>query len=457
MKKLLVSGLAVFMMSWLSIPTAEAVPPFARKYKTSCQTCHVAYPKLNAFGEAFRRNGFYFPKGGDYEATQEEPVSLGAKANKRRFPNAVWPGSIPGTAPIGFAVAADFRSGEQDEIKGDIQVPKIVKIIMAGTMGEKISGWADLHLVEDGAAGSPGRIYIQFNDLLKPIVPEVEAHIRIGQFDPDLVLANSHRILSINPIATQAYNSATGLDAGHAHGGSVFSMDSLQRGLELRGTALGRVIFSGGIVNGNGSGVPGHTGSFDDNNSKDIYGRIAYKLGGLRADGSGQSSSKVTIFGASVDNTLQVGGFAYRGKALVEVEHEEEHGEEMEMGEEEEEEESSVVNGFRRTGVDILARYGRLEVRGAYMTAKDDDPHGEGEALNAESFSVQGQVLIFPWMVAMGRWERVLFEHELDDVTRFIPNITILLRANIKIALEGILTPDDVKNEVGLMRIGYAF
>lgn len=445
------------------VSPAEAVPPFARKYKTSCQTCHIAYPKLNAFGEAFRRNGFRFPKGGDYEATHEEPVSMGAESNKRRFPNAVWPGSIPGTAPIGFAVAAELRSGEQDKVKGDIQVPKIVKIIMAGNAGEKISGWADLHLVEDGAAGSPGRVFIQFNDLLNPIIPEVEVHLRVGQFDPDLVLANSHRILSINPIATQAYDSATGLQDGHAHGGSVFSMDSLQRGLELRGTALGRIIFSGGVVNGNGSGVPGDHGSFDDNTSKDIYGRIAYKLGGLRADGSGQSGNKITAFGGSVDNTLQVGGFSYRGKALVKVtreEHGDEHDEEMEMGDEMEmgeEEESSVVNGFRRTGIDVLARYGRLEFRGSYMTAKDDDPHGEGEALNAQAFYAQGQILVFPWLIGMGRWERVLFDHELDDVTRFIPNITILLRANVKVALEAIVTPDGVKNEIGVMRIGYAF
>ena len=37
---------------------AYSLPAFARKYKTSCATCHVGFPKLNAFGEAFRRNGY---------------------------------------------------------------------------------------------------------------------------------------------------------------------------------------------------------------------------------------------------------------------------------------------------------------------------------------------------------------------------------------------------------------
>jgi hypothetical protein len=41
---------------------AQAVPSFARKYQTSCLTCHTVYPVLNPFGEAFRRNGYRFPQ-----------------------------------------------------------------------------------------------------------------------------------------------------------------------------------------------------------------------------------------------------------------------------------------------------------------------------------------------------------------------------------------------------------
>src|SRR5207245_9732789 len=41
--------------------SAHAIPAFARKYGTSCQTCHPVYPKLTPFGEAFRRNGYRFP------------------------------------------------------------------------------------------------------------------------------------------------------------------------------------------------------------------------------------------------------------------------------------------------------------------------------------------------------------------------------------------------------------
>ena len=53
---MMVGGLVVVAAS-----AADAYPGFARKYHTSCQTCHVAYPRLNDFGQAFRRNGYQFP------------------------------------------------------------------------------------------------------------------------------------------------------------------------------------------------------------------------------------------------------------------------------------------------------------------------------------------------------------------------------------------------------------
>src|SRR5579859_7797695 len=72
---------------------AYAVPAFARKYQTSCQTCHIVFPKLNAFGEAFRLRGYRMP-GETEDMVKEKPVSMGAPAYKRLWPEAVWPGEI---------------------------------------------------------------------------------------------------------------------------------------------------------------------------------------------------------------------------------------------------------------------------------------------------------------------------------------------------------------------------
>lgn len=50
--------LAVIILPWKE---TGAIPAFARKYGKPCQTCHVSEPKLNAFGELFRANGFQMP------------------------------------------------------------------------------------------------------------------------------------------------------------------------------------------------------------------------------------------------------------------------------------------------------------------------------------------------------------------------------------------------------------
>ena len=70
-------GIAVIALMEMNLP-ASALPAFARKYKTSCTTCHIGFPKLNAFGESFRNNGYQFPGHMDLEYIKEDQVSLGS-------------------------------------------------------------------------------------------------------------------------------------------------------------------------------------------------------------------------------------------------------------------------------------------------------------------------------------------------------------------------------------------
>src|SRR6266852_1450417 len=70
--------LVAVLAAALSAP-AHAIPSFARKYGTSCTTCHTVYPRLTPFGEAFRRNSFRFP-GVDSDYTKQEKIPLVPKA-----------------------------------------------------------------------------------------------------------------------------------------------------------------------------------------------------------------------------------------------------------------------------------------------------------------------------------------------------------------------------------------
>jgi hypothetical protein len=94
----LVAGLILFEAS-----PAGAVPAFSRKYQTSCQTCHAIFPKLNPFGQAFRLNGYHLPAE-TAEQIRQKPVSLGAEAYERMWPEMVYPSDLPGNVPFALNV-----------------------------------------------------------------------------------------------------------------------------------------------------------------------------------------------------------------------------------------------------------------------------------------------------------------------------------------------------------------
>ena len=72
-------GIGAFCTSMLIVLVLASegwtVPYFSRKYRTSCVTCHEAFPKRNAVGEGFRMRGFQFVDDDVYR--KEEPVEMG--------------------------------------------------------------------------------------------------------------------------------------------------------------------------------------------------------------------------------------------------------------------------------------------------------------------------------------------------------------------------------------------
>src|SRR5215469_17807594 len=93
----LLAALASLLVSFAFSRSARAVPSFARKYQTSCQTCHTVYPVLNPFGEAFRRNGYRFPSQNgsvDSDAIKANLIPMGQEEYEKTFPDSVWPDKI---------------------------------------------------------------------------------------------------------------------------------------------------------------------------------------------------------------------------------------------------------------------------------------------------------------------------------------------------------------------------
>src|SRR6266508_3647735 len=170
--------LAGSMFLFLNVPSASAVPACARKYQTSCATCHAAYPKLNYFGRAFKNNGYRYPAGTDEQMTKEKPVSLGAEGYKRLWPKALWPADIAGSLPVGIRVILRANEFENDASNRSFEFPHEVEVLAAGTIGETFSYFGEVEIEnEDNAAELATPFALQYD-------PRASFHFRIGEVSP---------------------------------------------------------------------------------------------------------------------------------------------------------------------------------------------------------------------------------------------------------------------------------
>lgn len=399
-----------------------AIPSFARKYQTSCTTCHVAFPKLNSFGEAFRLNGFIIPEA-DEDFVKEEPMLLGSEAYKRVWPNAVWPSTMPGVPPIAVGANSGYNYLKGEDVETEFTAPT-VNVFLAGSFNESISFYTGLHLFDGGEIGSLGRAYIRFNNLLDGKIPKTRLYVRFGQFIPDAVPFANHRNLSLNSFALNTYYTGLGssFPGGHAHEGEGgFNLESNQLGVEVTGIVASRFRFGAGLVNGNGSGG-------ENNKAKDGYFRLAYKLGGMAFDGSSGGESGDEL--AQTDNwkelSMRIGVFGYKGGA----------------------DNTGDVGPkdlkFHRYGADINMMLNNLNLFGGFLTGRDRTMNGSApQDIDYNLFFLEGDYVVYPWLIGSVRYENVSPDG-LDSFSRVIPHVTILARANVKFILESALNPDDL-------------
>jgi hypothetical protein len=286
----LISVLAGSLLLVLYTPSANAIPAFARKYQTSCQTCHIGFPKLNAFGEAFRLNGYRMPKESE-DQIKMKPVSLGSDAYKRMWPRAIYPSDLPGQVPLALNVkmASVYASSIDDTgrtlIKNDFQFPQEANLFAGGTLGEHMSFLSEITWSEnaDGSANTElERLHIQFGSFLGP---EHLINLKIGKFAPDFADGFHEMWLSTNNgIDTLFSFNPIGLHGGAAladSGGGV-SLPSNVKGVELYGVGAHRFFYTVGAANGLGV-ANGNSGR--GSASKDVYARVDYKFGGMALDG----------------------------------------------------------------------------------------------------------------------------------------------------------------------------
>jgi len=425
---------------------AYAVPAFARKYQTSCQTCHIVFPKLNAFGEAFRLRGYRMP--GETEAmVKQAGVSLGAPAYKKLFPHSVWPGEISSNVPLAVNVKlADVSTssvnpdGSVTSIKNDLQFPQEVNLFCAGTLGDHVSYLAEVTFGEnpDGSISTElEHARFQFDS---PFGPEDLFHIRIGKFAPNLFDGFQEMWISTDAAIDSLFNydpiginGGTGLGADGRTPNSI-SLPARVQGIEGYGIIKHRALWVAGLANGVGAAPSDTAGRFDGNNAKDVYARFDYKFVGMGLDGD--TGGQPVPDKNWRDNSLRLGVFAYRGDASsIPFALETDDGTKVNVED----------SHFLRTGFYASVFYQDLNVFGVYLRGTDTLTTTDattGMLLHAiepdyHVWFTQADYMIYPWLQASGRYETVTpADPDVPSVRIGTFNVSALVRANVKAMVE---------------------
>jgi hypothetical protein len=478
---IIVFGISLWVVS--VTPSASAIPVFARKYGTSCSTCHNNFPELNDFGWAFYKNGFKFPKD-DETFVKEPPVLLGAKAQKEAFPgNAIFPGEIPGTVPVGLRYEgfAQINSKQPASLgvlpRVDLFAPNTFTVLTAGSFGPTLSWWIDDDISVGGsnADGGLGFAYLKANDIGHYLrLPKDTLNIRFGQFELDLPFSQA---FTINPTDYDIYDEVA-IAGGLGTTNNPFSFAAMQRGIEFGGYPNdGNFNWSVAITDGSNDltpccvqTVPNGSSTAEVSNSKNIFVNVFQQFNLDRDRAARKEVQAAGPTGPHDHTSIRLGGFYDYGTNRFNVNLTDFPGF------------PAFNEPFYRVGGYFRFRYqSKFELYGMGMFAHDKNLVPDiapallvGPSINYSGGFAQAEYWLFPWLIPIMRYDLVNspfdFAAGLSEGTsrhRFSPGVQALVRANIKIDFEyahrwgvpvpGALVPTFFHPNSALLGIDFAF
>jgi hypothetical protein len=403
---------AILVLPGLFPAPSSALPAFARKYGTSCLTCHTIYPKLNSFGEAFRRNGFRFP-GIDSDFVKQETIPMGQEAQKKEFPNAVWPATVPGSVPLaagfnGHAVThPDRKAGGTAADNGARFILKdLVEEghLWAGmSFDDQISFFGELTVTPDGASLELAHLHV--NDV---VGPKHALNLVAGKMLPTLSSfgpRSSYLVdLGVTPISVTGLYGATS---------ESWNVGGAYSGVEANGSLRGRF----GWALGTNAGA-----NADTRDAQNIYAHAEYKLGGMRLDGE-DSSGVANPQRPWAETAITLEGFYYHAVSHFEAS-------------------DGAIRKDRSpaAGGGIRAQWESLELDAAAYTERHDDPRAGGGKVDAIASYEELSYVLYPWLVPAVRVEYLRLKPAGEDAVtdlRVLVGADALIRPNLKVSIVG--------------------
>ena len=391
---------------------ASAIPSFARKYGTSCTTCHTVYPKLTPFGEGFRRNGFRFP-GVDSDYAKQDVVTTKAKTpgSEPEWVSAIPPLSAGFNGQAVFHLDKNTSHAVADQgVRANLnELAAEGHVWAGGTFSDKVSYFAELTVTPGGADLEHAQVY--FNDLAGPAHA---VNVRVGKGFSNVSTFGPH-----SSVLADALLPPTGLTALNGAGAGAWNVGDHYNGVEVSGVLGGQFNYNLGWNTGT---------SADLRSAEDFYGHVGYKLGGMRLDGEGKSDAPADRPWEETAVTLDLFGYHSYGSVRF--------GEQLQM------------NTGTTVGGGIRAQWGSLELNSGLML--ENHKHAEPGYTSASLLTQYNELsyIVFPWLVPAIRFEYSSVSYDaaclLSDGTtpcasasdwRLWPGVALLPYPNIKVVI----------------------
>lgn len=361
----------------MAVPAeALAMPAFARRYETSCQTCHaVAYPELNAWGRQFKENGYQYPEGAE-EAYRAEATNRPHDS----FLDVLREVPFAARGQVVGQVVIDNAAKDTVAVPG-LFAPKRLDLVLGASAAENVSLYGTF-----GLAPTPTLHF--FSVGLHNLFAPGAFNIRAGRFALVDFQRPGHRSLTLvsNPGQTVQV------------GANPFLLDDHHVGVHAWGRpGRGPFFYEAAVVQGPENPATG----LDQDLWKDVWGRTSLDVGAHRA----------AVFGYYGNVTLQSesGGLTRK-----------------------------FTDPHFVAGADAEVALSRASLFGYFLVGKHQNPRGLGTAILYTSARAELDVPIgYRWLL-VGRFDGVFSRDDvtLQSVTA-TASAGFLPVPNVRLALEG--------------------
>lgn len=300
-----IAGLLFAVAGILRPEATLAMPAFARQYSVSCVVCHDAFPKLNAYGQAFAAANYRMPHWRDTmmdlgDSRLALPKALPLAVRAQAYVQGREGEDIdPLTGPTGNASSFDF------------QTPYLIKLLSSAPLSEHITFYFYGIFAEKGGNGEAliEDAWFRHDDVFGTGVGA-----QVGQFQiSDLMFPREIRL----PFQDYYAYRAAGI--------------TYDRGVILD-RAFGPMDVAVGAVNGSGieqnfpidsPGIRRPDRLFDNDSAKSYFGRVGFDVGPVSVGLfglTGEQRSAAGFAGASTgarDTDKQILGLDLSGSLAV--------------------------------------------------------------------------------------------------------------------------------------------